>query len=283
MHATRRRIGSSAWLGLGLVVALPNLAQAQLFPNRTINRQRADCATEPPFYSQVRKNYFGYYPTCWSRFPAGWGCPCPNPELPNTPAAFAAQPRDKMVPLENEEGEGMGDDLAPPLSAPPAGDTGIPPVPNGGRSPFNAELSPPDGAARPPVDPALPPQSSRTPASGNRAKPTALGLPEVNPSTSGLLEMPKVNLPGEAPVEAKPAVEPALSVGGVIVVPDATLTSGEATVRPVAPAPAPAGLLPVGPDVIDAALPPGPPTASAPAQAPQRKGILSSLIGKRRR
>ena len=114
MQRTLRQIGRPAWLGLTLMVSLPGLAQAQLFPNRTITRERQPCATEPPFYSTVRRNFYGYYPTCWSRFPDGWGCPCPNPELPNAAAAFQKQPRDPFVkPLPEDENDFMGDDFAP--------------------------------------------------------------------------------------------------------------------------------------------------------------------------
>ena len=49
LKATRRRFGSPAWLAVGLVMLLPALAEAQLFPNRTIRREKPSCATEPPF------------------------------------------------------------------------------------------------------------------------------------------------------------------------------------------------------------------------------------------
>jgi hypothetical protein len=90
-----RRVGSSSTLALTLVVGLPALAQAQLFPNLYVQRKRADCANEPPFYGHVRRDYFGYYPTCWRKFPEGWGCPCPNPEVVDWEAAKVKQPRDK--------------------------------------------------------------------------------------------------------------------------------------------------------------------------------------------
>ncbi len=91
LKATWRRLGSPAWLAIGLVFLLPTLAEAQLFPNRTIRRERPPCTSETPFNAQVRRDYFGYYPTCWSRFPSGWACPCPNPELPNLAAVVQGQ------------------------------------------------------------------------------------------------------------------------------------------------------------------------------------------------
>src|SRR4051812_27232709 len=99
-EATRRIPGSSALLAIALIAALPSIGNAQLFPNQQIKRQRQACVQEPPFNAHVRRDYFGYYPTCWNRFPAGWACPCPNPELPNAAESFRKQPRDKPTGLE---------------------------------------------------------------------------------------------------------------------------------------------------------------------------------------
>ena len=76
-------------LGLTMSLIAPSLAEAQqsgLFPNIGVRRQRVPCAAEDPVYKLYRHEYFGYHPTCWRRFPAGWGCP--SPEAPNAAAAF---------------------------------------------------------------------------------------------------------------------------------------------------------------------------------------------------
>src|SRR5262249_19237576 len=76
----RRRWRSPAvWAVVGLL-GLPALAEAQvsgLFPNGVIRRQRVPCEMEDPVYKHYRHEFFGYHPTCWRQFPAGWGCPSP--------------------------------------------------------------------------------------------------------------------------------------------------------------------------------------------------------------
>lgn len=289
MQATRRRIGKPAWLGLILVVGLPALAEAQLFPNRTVTRQREACAAEPPFYSTVRRNYFGYYPTCWRKFPDGWACPCPNPELPNRTAAFAERPRDKFRPIDAADpdtGEMPGDDAGPGPAAPGAGDDSrMPPVPDSGRSPFGAELTPPDNVPRrnvPTPDPSLPPQTSRTPAPS--ARPAATPADTSSPTT-GLLEMPRI-----APPSAASVTDPSLNPSTLALAADATLASTDAATRPdlgpLPSAPLPGGAAPIGAELsADPSLLSQNQPGVAPAQAPQRKGILSGLFNssKRRR
>ena len=292
MQATRRRPGAPAWLGLALVIGLPALAEAQLFPNRTVTRQREACAAEPPFYSTVRHNYFGYYPTCWSRFPAGWGCPCPNPEMPNRVAEFEVRKRDPLPtqpPDTGIEDEVPGDNSGDQPSAMPGDDPRIPALPNppGARAPFNRDSAPPDNVpGRNPPDGAVPPQTLRLPT------------PAVNPATSStaqpsgttaLLEMPRIT----PPVASTAALEATPNAGSLALAPDATLTSNQPTPRPDL------GALPAAP-VPDSSTPATSElgsvdptllgrnqatTSGSPAQAPQRKGLFSGLFGssKRRR
>ena len=75
------RRGSGLLLGMVVVVGAPSLASAQLFPNLPIRRERPDCSRENPQYKVVRQEYWGYYPTCWRKFPPGSGCP--SPEAPD--------------------------------------------------------------------------------------------------------------------------------------------------------------------------------------------------------
>ena len=92
---SRRRFRSPAAWALVVVFGAPALVEAQqsgLFPNAPINRERVPCPHEDPVYRLYRHQYFGYHPTCWRRFPEGWGCP--SPEAPNVAQAFRDQPRD---------------------------------------------------------------------------------------------------------------------------------------------------------------------------------------------
>lgn len=84
-RARRRLPRWAAWV-LAVVLGVPALAEAQLFPNQQIKRQRTPCCNENPIYGLYRRQYYGYYPTCWRRFPPGWGCP--SSEAPNSASAI---------------------------------------------------------------------------------------------------------------------------------------------------------------------------------------------------
>ena len=70
------------WLGLiGLAIFGGQSAEAQLFPNMWIRRQRPDPSSESPIYKMNRDQFYGLHPTEWRRFPTGWGLT--NPEAIN--------------------------------------------------------------------------------------------------------------------------------------------------------------------------------------------------------
>ncbi len=274
LRATRRRIGASAWLALGLVVGLPTLVEAQLFPNRPIKRQRENCAAEPPFNAHVRRDYFGYYPTCWSKFPEGWACPCPNPELPDKAASYRAHKPDPLPDTAPPApGTGPDDgDRAMPDTAPPA-EEGAPPLPDPGRQPFRMDgrTNPPARDTNPPTpvppDPSVPPRASlSSPTSPDR------------PATSvGLLEMP--SLPSTS---ASQVTQTNLEPGSMSLAPEvAQASTAPPANRDLGPLPAAS---PFNPSVASEAEPII--GQAAPAQAPQRRGILGGLFNsgnKRRR
>ncbi len=164
--------------GAGSSLGLPALAEAAVVPQPDVTRQREACAAEPPFYSTVRRNYFGYYPTCWSKFPDGWGCPCPNPELPNrdrrstSNLATRSAPTD---PADSDSGEMPATTPAGPAARP--GDDPGSRRPDSGRSPFNTETAPPDNVPRRNV-----PDGARPPAADLRT-PAAVGPPS-RPTTA---------------------------------------------------------------------------------------------------
>lgn len=288
---SRRRIGSASALAMAFVAGLPALAEAQLIPNLFVRRERTPTAAEPPFYGHVRHEYYGYYPTCWKRFPDGWACPCPNPEAPNTAAAFQRQPRDPKPTIPPEDQELMGDKPDPTLPvvpgagprtpggrAPAVDPFLIPPVPNERRSPFNIDGNPTDPGAAPAGSATKP--GGAAPATADPLSPA----PRTNPGASGL---PSLDRPaGDASSDrgARPAPsDPDEPRSPLLALPEIA---------------SPSGSLPVDASSV-AAMPPSLPTNGAyidapdtlggmrpePAQAPRRPSLIGSLFnqGSRRR
>ena len=131
MMGRNRRPSPAAW-AIALVLGLPALAEAQLLPRLpTWKRHRPPCEAEPPIYKMYRQQYFGYYPTCWRRFPPGWGC-LDNPERPNFAADLVRQP----LPTNPERGLGNEfDTLDEGGMRPPGPGTDQESVPHRPRSP----------------------------------------------------------------------------------------------------------------------------------------------------
>ena len=71
-------------------------AESGLFPLAPIRRQRVPCDQQDPIYRIAKEQYFGYHPTCWRRFPDGWGCP--SPERPDREKSFR---RHRWIPARN--------------------------------------------------------------------------------------------------------------------------------------------------------------------------------------
>lgn len=132
----RRRGQGLVLAALALIVGLPERAQAQqtgLFPLAPIRRQRVPCDQQDPTYKIHKYQYFGYHPTCWQPFPAGWGCP--SPEAPNKAEAFRKQPFDAGTGL-NEPGPG---NMGPMPGEPDLTRPEVPPIPGGRPSPFETQ------------------------------------------------------------------------------------------------------------------------------------------------
>ncbi len=288
-----RKAGSSSALAMALVVGLPALAQAQLLPNLWIQRERTPCANEPPFYSHIRHNYYGYFPTCWRKFPEGWACPCPNPEAPDAAASFRDQPRDpkpELPPPDSLDTGGPLQPTAPDLGPAPPGprrgaDSEMPPLPRG-ISPLNDNPTGPGGRD---LIPGAPPQP--TPGRGNQPEqrdpfaPIPPALPRSTGPGSSSMRSP---LPaGEGPALEPPAgdaasVQPtsandSLAAPGdpVLALPEMSRPDGSLAADPTMPP----SLAP------DATTADAQPATAAPAQAPRRPGLLSGLLnlGNRRR
>src|SRR5262245_23754476 len=104
-----RRWRSPAAVALAAFLGLPALAEAQLFPDMNIKRERPPRSHEAPIYSLYRQQYYGYFPTCWRRFPPGWGCP--SPEAPDFAKSLRPPPEGvgplptRPEPLERRPGD----------------------------------------------------------------------------------------------------------------------------------------------------------------------------------
>ncbi len=259
INSRRRFLSPAAW---ALVVALgaPALVEAQqsgLFPNAPIRRERVPCPHEDPVYRLYRHEYFGYHPTCWRRFPEGWGCP--SPEAPNVAQAFRDQPRD-APPANLPADEGGEIPGAPPGDEIPGDGRDpkpgmLPPPPDDNRSPFDLDEP---GPARPAgTNPVLPePPASRipdraTPGLGSPAAPGGPTTPAgVTPSASSSSRFELPELPPEGD----------------------SLVSPSASMLPMEPSPGEFVPTASGDEI-------GRATSSTPARAPQRRGFLGSLFG----
>lgn len=226
LTVTRSRLSFGA---LAVVLGLPALAQAQsasLFPNREIRRERVPCCQEDPVYGIYRRQYYGYFPTCWRRFPPGWGCP--SPEAPNSYAAME-EIRREIERRAAEAGQAEPDpgmEPTDPGTTPelPPGERTIP-LPGEGPSPFDvpprageaapppANLPPPggpraeldltplgEGEGPPPMEPpgGLRPSARRTAPAGTLLPPPA-GLPSALPHSAPAPAEGVGFLPAQAP------------------------------------------------------------------------------------
>jgi hypothetical protein len=301
-----RKVGRSTALTLVLVVGLPALVQAQLFPNMWIKRQRQDCANEPPFYGHVRQNYFGYYPTCWRKFPEGWGCPGPNDEVPNAAKEFALRPRDAVPEFPPDI-----DDLMTPRGgrgAAPSGGTedgpggdrrplpNIPGAPTTG-APFRGDrdLTTPDVFTTPglprPTTPGTPPPSGRPVPPPGDTQPFDPVRPPMPRSSNDSGPLPRVsNLPSlEGPASDRSITA---SVGGPTLL-DGDGTSSNGAVLALPSMTPPTRPFIAGDSLVVSSMPPSLPpggtyveptdSASAPAQAPRRPSLIGSLFSRFRR
>jgi hypothetical protein len=261
---------------LAVALGAPALAHAQqggLFPLAPIRRERVPCAAEDPVYRLYRHEYFGYHPTCWRRFPAGWGCP--SPEAPNAAAEFE---REKLqVPEtppaepgpETEPGAGREGEMAPGRGGPTTPSPNVlPPLPPAERSPFDLDIP----AAPRPGRPAAP--GGDRPAAPEGRAPNSPGgdagaadAPRVRDRGGPDLTPPAPNPPGGSGAYEPSAPGPGAAADQpLLALPDPTVNPSA-----VPPATASVPLYPGDPG----------PSAGQPAQAPSRPSLLSNLFNGR--
>ncbi|MFO0910352.1 MAG: hypothetical protein U0794_18740 [Isosphaeraceae bacterium] len=279
---TRRRLSWPAAAALAFALGAPSLAHAQqggLFPLAPIRRERVPCQMEDPVYRLYRQEYFGYHPTCWRRFPTGWGCP--SPEAPNAAEAFRLLPRDKPPA---DLGPDMGEE--PPPDGRPAPDRGAeapgnpPPLPSGERSPFELDkpgttppTATPGTGTNPPggIPPATRPGGERSPfeidpqpSAPDAVKPApAGGLPPVPGGDAPAPPAP----PRDAASPAGPsaAAEPAGAEPPLLALPDPTVGPTSAVSSNALPLPE---------------TPNGTADSAGPARAPRRTSFIGNLFNR---
>lgn len=238
-------------------------AEAQLFPNLPIRRERVPCPEELPVYGLYRNKYYGYYPTCWRQFAPGWGCP--NHEAPDWEAELAKRPLD--IPDEELGGYGgYGDEGLGGLGG--SGDEMLPALPER-RSPFELDSGAPSGSPfdtppsdspfdNPPPGVDSPPPSRPSPFDLQGSAPTE--LPPLEPpanadrpastAVAGVDAAPTAGPELAVLPEIKPPIRPASASATAAPVPSVPGTTPGSRVPSPQP---PIGMIPEG----GVALPPG--------------------------
>lgn len=289
---SRRRLGWAAAGVLAAAAGAPELARAQqsgLFPLAPIRRERVPCPMEDPVYRMYRNQFFGYHPTCWRRFPSGWGCP--SPEAPNAAESFRVLPRDKPPADTGPEAmPGPEGDVNPPAGPGPNGRPGrgaapapgtpdsnaLPPLPRG-TSPF--EL---DNPSKPPTErpgdatpqPKPPAGNTPSPRRGDVDNPGAGAAVTPAPGLPPVAE-PATAAPGAAAAASEPATAaPAAAEPPLLALPDPTAAApvpggNQAQTVPATPPPG-------GPMLDNSAFAP-----TGPALAPQRTSLIGNFFSGR--
>jgi len=192
----RRRGRGLALVVIAVAASLPQMARAQqsgLFPLHPIKRHRVPCSQEDPIYKINKYQYFGYHPTCWHRFPDGWGCP--SAEAPNREKSFAETPLGSGGAAEGELAPQPEE--RPEMEAPTPKPRTLPAVPRG-ESPFETPPAAPGGA------PPATPNRGQTPPVRDPFE-----SPDVRPQDNPPAQPAPANPPrGNAPDLSAPADQP---------------------------------------------------------------------------
>lgn len=255
----RWRAPALAVSALVLGAPAPTFAQQSgLFPNATIRRVRPSCDQQDPIYKHYRDHYYGYHPTCWRRFPDGWGCP--SPEGPDRARSFQEIPKKPPAPLGDfdlgeEDATGRDGEMNRPPDREQRSPFELPAVPEN-----NQPLFPPNDADQggaPGAAPGNPPQADQRPALPDAAAPdlaAPAGRPEAGRTTSS---------------RARDRIRDDFDNRPILAM------SEELAVDPAGP--------PDEPPALDrgAAAPPveKPAAAARPSRPPARQGVLSGLFG----
>lgn len=200
---------SKIWLGLfGMAFFAGQDAEAQLFPNLWIRRQRPDASTESPIIKMHRDHYYGYHPTDWGRFPAGWGITSPEEinreelmqqvmkEVKELDEEFGPNGKDR----DRDRDRGGDDDIPPRAGAGGRGRDDAPegaiprpvPLPTETDSPFNLDNKP--AAVKPDLDTkprVAPPAVPELPKAGDSPFDLPPEKPAAAPTSDGIPPRPR--------------------------------------------------------------------------------------------
>lgn len=215
---------------LTAAVGLSGRAEAQqtgLFPLAPIRRQRVPCDREDPTYKIYKSQYFGYHPTCWQKFPSGWGCP--SREGPDREKSLKEY-KLGHAPAEDTAGAGMGPGQEPgperraPLDNRPAPQPRLPeedPFTSPNANPRVPGAAPLPGERAPgtEVDP-FQQLNNRPGASNSRPRP-GQSAPAATTDSA-----PELTAPGGGPVQGSAARTPRRD-------PDGALAAATADDQPV--------------------------------------------------
>lgn len=263
----RRRMTLAVLACLAIMGAFPTISWAQLLPNLPLQKhKKTPCANESSAIQMYRREYFGYQPTCWRKFPTGWGCP--SPEAPNAAAEFAQRKREKPVPSAGPDDLPAGTDDLPSMpgdgTAPGMDErpnSSLPPIPGGGGSPFDLNTNPSN--PRPPA--------GNSPRGGDR--PGLDGGPAGGP-----LDPPSRPSPGASARTVKRRQPTLASHAPSLDVPSFAdpipQLSSSASFDPLPGSIAQPPALGAVDDLVDS-----PANSSAKATAPKRTGLLAGLFG----
>ena len=199
---SRRREQGLVLAVLTVVLSLPELARAQqggLFPLSPITRKRVPCDQEDPIYKIYKHQYFGYHPTCWRKFPEGWGCP--SREAPNKEQAFKDLP---LLSGTDENPDTMKpEDETPAEGGRPGGRQALPNPPTNERSPF--DMDKPDTTPAPPRGRQAPPPRDDPFDTAPGATPRASRSPRPTSSPLSDSDVPVLSAPADQPVQSQGA------------------------------------------------------------------------------
>jgi len=189
---------------IAVSASLPQMAWAQqtgLFPLHPIKRHRVPCDHEDPIYKINKYQYFGAFPTCWHRFPDGFGCP--SADAPDREKSF------KETPLGSTEGPAEPTPEPEPgmENPPPRPRPNLPAIPGREASPFDTPPAAPGGAQPGTTNP-----RQRPPATDPFDSPDVGGgaVPKNNtPKPPAATNPPGGNAPDLAPATDQPGRNPA--------------------------------------------------------------------------
>ncbi len=211
----RGRLFAVALGALAALSVFPGKASAQpnaLLPDIYIKRQRPCPGLEDPRYGYIRENYYGYFPTCWRRFPPGWGCP--SADAPNWAAELQRLPLDVPQDLNAPAGDNAAPNplqrVGDPFERRPAPRTEgtLPDLP-----PDRDPLFPREGQPETnPTGPETPPAAPSNPGVGTGAGSGAGAQPNEGGPTAAIPMLDPTESAPVAPPIAPPsaAVQPSL-------------------------------------------------------------------------